>query len=81
MPTPRRGATGFGNGIPQTVNEAFSPSQVQLYWVNAGSGTIRVASLDGAGVTTLVTGQHSPTGVAVGPRIPAPGGFVAAACP
>ena len=41
-----------------------------LYWGDAGPagasvGTIMAANLDGTGVTTLVTGQNSPFGVAV----------------
>jgi hypothetical protein len=44
--------------------------QAKLYWADYGNsstnGTIMESNLDGTGVTTLVTGQNSPVGVAVG---------------
>ena len=36
-----------------------------LYWSDTISGTIMAANLDGTVVTTLVTGQDQPEGVAV----------------
>jgi hypothetical protein len=41
--------------------------QYSLYWTNSGDGTIKAAPLTGGPVTTLVTGQPSPVGVAVSP--------------
>ena len=38
-----------------------------IYWANSGNGTINEAPLTGGPVTTLVTGQISPVGVAVSP--------------
>jgi hypothetical protein len=36
-----------------------------LYWTDLGDGTVKEANLDGTGVTTLVSHQSSPSGVAV----------------
>jgi hypothetical protein len=38
-----------------------------VYWANSGNGSINEVPLTGGTVTTLVTGQSSPVGVAVGP--------------
>jgi len=38
-----------------------------IYWTNSGDGTIKEAPLTGDPVTTLVTGQPFPVGVAVSP--------------
>src|SRR5258708_6963619 len=48
---------------PLTGTGALRP---HLYWANFGDGTIDEANLDGTGVTTIVTGQNGPYGVAVG---------------
>jgi hypothetical protein len=37
-----------------------------IYWTNQGDGTVDAANLNGTGVTTLVSGQNGPAGVAVG---------------
>jgi len=39
-----------------------------IYWANANTHTITEANLDGTGVTTLVTDQGGPFGVAVSPQ-------------
>jgi len=36
-----------------------------VYWTNSGDGTIKAAPLTGGPVTTLVTGQDNPEGLAV----------------
>ena len=38
-----------------------------LYWSNYATSTINRANLNGTGVTTLVTGQYDPGGLAVSP--------------
>jgi hypothetical protein len=38
-----------------------------IYWADSGNGTINETPLTGGPVTTLVTGQPSPVGVAVSP--------------
>jgi Low-density lipoprotein receptor repeat class B len=39
-----------------------------IYWTDGSGGTVMAASLDGSGVTTLVSGQSDPIGVTVGPQ-------------
>jgi hypothetical protein len=52
--------TGAGTGLGQALGH--------IYWANNDiSGTINEAPLTGGPVTTLVTGQPSPVGVAVSP--------------
>ena len=65
------GATLTAAGMNPTV-KASDPltgtgasAEPHIYWANYGSGTIIEANLDGTGVTTLVSGQGNPTGVAV----------------
>jgi hypothetical protein len=41
-------------------------SSSHIYWTNLGGGTIMAANLSGTGVTTLVSGQLLPEGMAVG---------------
>ncbi len=60
------------DGQTATAQETITVSSGSghLYWGDAGPagasvGTIMAANLDGTGVTTLVTGQNSPFGVAV----------------
>lgn len=67
------GITAIGNQITSSAGTCSSCSTSntvadRLYWTDrvGGIGTIMVANLDGSGVTTLVTGQNSPEGVAVG---------------
>jgi hypothetical protein len=43
----------------------FETDQPDGFWANQGAGTIVQANLDGTGVTTLVSGQNGPVGVAV----------------
>jgi sugar lactone lactonase YvrE len=59
--------------IPFNLSNQFTdPAGVavdstHVYWANSGDGTIKEAPLTGGPVTTLVTGQPSPVGVAVSP--------------
>ncbi len=56
------------SGLSDASNEAtFVPAVVGhgLYWADFSGGRIMAANVDGTGVTTLVTGQTNPFGVAV----------------
>jgi RHS repeat-associated protein len=52
-------------GSNRIRSAAVGNAEQYLYWANQGGGTINETNLNGTGVTTLVTGQNKPVGVAV----------------
>jgi hypothetical protein len=63
----RPGPHGAGKPSKFTVPAGVAVDGGHVYWANSGTGTINEAPLTGGPVTTLVTGQPSPVGVAVSP--------------
>ena len=67
-----RGLTGglivpFNLSNPFTDPAGVAVDSTHVYWADSGDGTIKEAPLTGGPVTTLVTGEISPVGVAVSP--------------
>ena len=54
-------------GESQPRGIAINTAAGKLYWADSGSGTIRVANLNGSGATDLYTGESQPQGVAIDP--------------
>jgi hypothetical protein len=63
--------TAAGRKPPANATDSLNGAGAaagHIYWSNAGNGTIDAANLDGCNVTTVVSGQSGPTGVALDPN-------------
>ncbi len=66
-------ASTLVSGEDTPIGVAIDPEAGKIYWAQfgaccSGPGAVRVANLDGTGITTLYSGEGAPGGVAIDPE-------------